>query len=133
MQVKIGFLNHIQGINVKNLTIQQELIKNYSELDLEKLPEQLRKCGFDYKLIKRENDKCIYSQSESGRIVAYEVFKTKIIKCRERMIELNKRSGRSLDKIYPEFKESFPNDEEFGKRAHSYSTLEKALIAYEGI
>jgi hypothetical protein len=116
---------------MKKLSQQQEMIENYENLDLEILPEKFKKNGFIYELITREPKKCIYSQS-NGRIVAYEVFLTKIQKYRERMIEFKKRNGQSVDdSVYKEYKEAFPGDEEFGKRAWSCRTLENAQARYE--
>ena len=114
---------------MSNQTIMQKLLENYDQLDLIKLPSELKKGGFDYKLIKRTNEKCLYAQILDGKIISFEVFKTKIVKHRENMIRL----GLINPDSYPEFKESFPNDEDFGKRAHCYPNLEMAEQAYDGL
>jgi hypothetical protein len=112
----------------------QELIDNYTKLDLEILPEELRKNGFDYKLIKRENHKCIYSQSNNHSVVGYEVFKTKIMPHRARMIKLKEQTGRGNNpELLKEYKEIFPGDEEFGKRAWTFNNLGNALMVYQDL
>lgn len=119
---------------MKNATIQEKLINNYSNLDLKALPQELRKNGFDYKLINRSPGKCIYAQWHDGDIVAYEVFKTKIVKYRERMMDFNQRHSLEVNPLnYKEYKETFPNDEEFGKRAWTYHNLEDATRRYENL
>lgn len=47
---------------------------------MKRLPIVLRKNGFDYKQIKREEKKAIYEQSKDSIALAYEVFKVKIAK-----------------------------------------------------
>ncbi len=117
------------------MTKQSELMDKYTELDLLKLPDELSKMGFKYRLVERQQNKCIYAQYTGDRCVAYEVFKTKIVEHRKRMEELNTRTGRKPipDIIYPEFKEAWPSDEEFGKRAWSYQSLEKAKENYSSL
>jgi len=112
----------------------EDLINNYSKLDLEILPRQLRKNGFDYKLIKRENHKCIYSQGHDDSIIGYEVFKTKITLYRDAMIRMKEKIGRgNSPESLKEFKEVFPGNEEFGRRAWSYNKLDNALKKYDSL
>jgi hypothetical protein len=114
--------------------MQDDYLKNYENLELEKLAEQLRKNGFDYKLIRRDSHKCIYAQWDGGIIVAYEVFKTKIVLHRKRMKDLCTRQNKPYDENkYKEYKEMFPNDEEFGIRAWTFSNLEKANKCYDNL
>lgn len=113
-----------------------DLIANYESLDLKKLDPVIHKNGFVYKLIKRTNKKLMYAQCNSeGKIYSYEVFKNKIKPYREMQIKLAARfqKDEKFDpSIFPEYYEVFPSDEEFGKRAWSYLTLEKAnrMFAY---
>lgn len=118
---------------MKTLTRNQELINNYANLDLLILNEKIRKNGFDYFLVKRTTSKCIYSQNQGDEIFAYEVFKTKIIEHRKNMERINKTYGKSNNKHYQEYKESFPNDEEFGTRAWTLRNLEDAERLYNGL
>ena len=111
-------------------TIQQKFMQNYDNLDLLKLPEVIKRHGFEYKLLRRTNHKCLYSQFGNNRVESYEVFYTKIVNHRKNMTRLALRDS-SIDPMkYPEFKEVFPSDEEFGKRAWSYPTLELAESAF---
>lgn len=93
-----------------------------------KLPIRLKsefdRKEFTYRLIERTDEKCLYVQLLNEIPTSYEVFLVKTGKRHwmERT-ELNKD-----DKI-----ELFPRDEEFGKRAWTYPTLEKAKRAYEGL
>ncbi len=109
---------------------QESLLDHYDDLNLLKLPEELKKNGFVYKLVKRENAKCIYSQSTP--IIAYEVFKTKITNLEKSQQHFNKLNGTDI-KASHEFKEIFPGDEDFGKRAWTYQSLEKALERYNSL
>ena len=119
---------------MKKPTIQENLIENYDKLDLEPLPTEIRKGGYTYKLIERTPAKCIYAQCNGDLVVAYEVFKTKIATNREAAIMFAKRSGKVINPLdYKEYKESFPTDEEFGTRAHTYPTLDMAQQHYSGL
>ena len=101
--------------------------------DILKLPEELRKNGFDYELIKRNDNKCLYSQNKGARIIAYELFKTKLNKTSSKA-KLAELSGRILDiSNMPEFYESFPSNEEFGKRAWTISNLNLALERFQNL
>ncbi|VVC76027.1 hypothetical protein AQUSIP_13280 [Aquicella siphonis] len=119
---------------MKKESKQEKLLNNYAEIDLEILPPRLRKNGFDYRLVERTPAVCIYEQSSGGLVVAYEVFKTKIVKHRESMIALKKQFNAQCDESqflnYKEYKEAFPADEEFGTRAWTYRDLEKAKLAF---
>lgn len=131
---KMPIQSLILGFAMPKPNKQQDLFNNYSSLDLEILPKELRKNGFDYKLVKRENNKCIYSQGRGDNVIGYEVFRTKIMPHKERMIKMKNTMGTKNDTdALKEFKESFPNDEEFGKRAWNYKTLESATKCYDGL
>jgi len=113
---------------------QSELLENYENLDLKKLPKQLRKSGFDYELLLRTNSKCIYKQMKDGRIVTYEVFKNHIVTHRAGMKKFANQTGIEKDfSDCNEYAEKFPGDEEFGKRAWSCATLEAAMKRYEAL
>lgn len=87
------------------------------------LPEKLRKNGFDYVLVKRSEDRAIYSQHTGlGQLVAFESFK----------IKKGKPHPKSEEDIKNyDFTERFPTDEDFGKTAWTYQTLKEAEEAYE--
>lgn len=99
---------------------------------IKKLSEEIKKNGFTYRLVKRNSDKCIYSQHNGlGLIQSYEVFKTKLMdqrKAKERWAKLQNKSFNPED--YEELAEVYPSDTEFGKRAWSYKTLEQAEKAF---
>lgn len=119
---------------MQNITKQQELLNNYADLDLEKLPSEIKNKNYIWRLVQRENGKCLYAQHDGGRIAAFEVFKTLIRKHRERMIELKNRQGYTFNPAdYCEYKEAWPCDEDFGRRAWTYPTLELALVKYDKI
>lgn len=87
------------------------------------LEPNIRKNGFDYRLIKKGDKAYIYEQwdDEFEFVVAYEVFKIKIEK--EKLV---------FGDLMPE-REVFPGNEDFGKWAWTYGTLEKAEERYEHI
>lgn len=117
------------------MTIQEELQMKYQSLDLECLSEKIRKSGFDYQLVKRTPSKCLYCKKSGGAIIAYELFKTKIVPHRENMQRLAIKQNKAFNASqYSEYKESFPNDEEFGKREWSLpNDLETALKRFENL
>lgn len=89
------------------------------------LESELSKNGFTYKLVERNEFKAIYSQWDGGRIVGFEVFKVKKQKATTLIL-----SGNT---IYLEAKETYPNNEDFGKRAWAYKTLAQAVKKYHEI
>lgn len=115
------------------MTKFDDLMKNYENLDLAKLPQELRKNGFDYVLIERTQEACIYAQKIGGLIVAYEVFKTKILPFKKEMERLKKSVRNDINTNYQEYREAFPHDEEFGKRAWTFKELSQALECYKGL
>jgi hypothetical protein len=84
------------------------------------LKENIRKNGYDYRLLERGERSFIYEQwdDEDNFIVAYEVFRLKISKAKE-----------VFGDIMPE-REVFPGNEDFGVWAWSYRNLEKAYEKY---
>lgn len=79
------------------------------------LPISLRKNGFIYTQVYRGTRSCIYEQRVGQILIAFEVF------------IIRERSERSiLGKIIPA-KEIFPSNEDFGKTAWTYWTLEQAM------
>ena len=116
----------------KNKLSEQELLENYDKISLKKLPEILKKKTFEYRLVKRTNNKLIYSQHNGlGVAIAYEVFKNKIKPLRETKVMWSKRGNIEINpEDFEEYYEVFPTDEDFGKRAWSYGTLETAMKAF---
>jgi len=82
---------------------------------MKKLFENVRKNGFDYKLIKRSEKVAIYEQFENIndilKIISYEVFNIKIKQ------KINFKTG--LKETY----EVFPNNDELCKSIWTYSTF----------
>lgn len=109
------------------------LLENYHTLDLEILPEKVKKNGFVYILVERTTEKCIYQQTDDGEIYGYEVFKTCIRLFREHMIKLAVTRNQPINTAWKEYREQFPGDEEFGKRAWTYKNLDDAKKRYIGI
>jgi len=96
------------------------------ELVIKKLPENINRNGFVYKLVERTDKKAIYSQhSKEGKLYRYEIFKTKLRK-------LGRYDNPTDIKLYAR-KEAFPSDEEFGKRAWTYFKYEDAKKAFDAI
>lgn len=97
-----------------------------------KLPLEISKKGFIYRQVMRTENRFMYSQSNKlGKIVGYEVFLNKLgdlRKAKERWARLQNKPFDPND--YDEQFEIFPGDEDFGKRAWSYSTLENAMLAF---
>lgn len=85
------------------------------------LPLQLRKNGYDYKQVKRNEHAAIYEQSDDGIFIAYEVF----------AIETQEASERNGIKY--EAKELFPHNERFGKKAWSVKTIERAEQLFDSL
>ncbi len=110
----------------------KQLLEKYDELDLLKLPELVKKNKFEYKLIKRVKDKCIYEKQSSINVNSYIVFKTKIYRYRDQMLRFLKLADEDSKK-YQEYKESFPVSEEFGRRAWYYTNINDAEIKYNSL
>lgn len=113
--------------------LTEEQIKNYENLSIRKLPEEIRKNGYLYRQVKRTITKFLYSQHlPDGSIVAYEVFFNRLgdlRRAKQRWATLQHRESNPED--HEQFYESFPSDEDFGRRAWTYPTLEKAMVAFE--
>ena len=112
----------------------EDLFNSYDSLDLIKLPETLKKNGYDYKLINRTKEKLMYSQSLDRNILGYEVFKNRIRPWREMKINWAKRRNDKTDySREPEWYETFPSDEAFGKTAWTFRKIEDAQKAFDSI
>ena len=81
---------------------------------MKELPERLRKNGFEYTLVKRNKNYCIYMQ----HFVRYEVFKRRF------------RNSRKVVNVELPGKEVFPHNEAFGNNAWSCWSLESANRKY---
>jgi hypothetical protein len=86
------------------------------------LQETLRKNAFDYRLIERTEVKAIYEQSDNGELIAYEIFKIKIVpEC-------------ILGGNIIESHEKFPSDNDFGITAWTVGTnFESAMDKYNSL
>lgn len=85
---------------------------------MKSLPTKNIKKEYTYTLVERDEDRAIYSQSRGQKIYAYEVF---IIK-KQNAGKVN--FGGNLVDI--EDKEKFPKNEDFGKTAWTYKTIDEA-------
>jgi hypothetical protein len=111
----------------------EEFLKNYDSLSLKKLEPEIKKKGFMFRLVKRTNERLLYSQHNgAGRIIAYEVFLNRIRPYKAMKEQFAKRRNENIDySDVEEWCESYPSDEEFGKRAWTYPNLEMATQAFE--
>lgn len=90
---------------------------------MELLPEEIKKNGFIYRLLKRGEKAMLYEQYciDAEKVVCWEVFKRKIDQPKVIFgIELGER-------------EIFPGNEDFGKWAWAPSDYERALNIFENI
>ncbi len=87
------------------------------EIRVKKLKNQIRKNGFLYTLVERTDEKAIYAQEN----YAFEVFKVKLSKP-------HPKAQNDLDNY--DLVEKFPGDEDFGKSAWTFRTLEAAEKRY---
>lgn len=94
---------------------------------MEKLPLEIKKNHYDYKLISRNDKAAIYGQYLPGGelLIAYEVFQI-----REQQASTSVINGQIINYIE---KELFPSDEEFGKTAWSFNNLENAEKCFNGL
>ena len=83
------------------------------------LPAELRKNSYDYKLLKREGDIAIYTQSHKGEVIGYEVFKVLW------------KKGATINGQVIKPGEKFPSDNDFGKTAWACSNLERAELRFQ--
>jgi hypothetical protein len=83
--------------------------------------ETFSKGGFDYQLVDRKEDVCIYSQSDEGKLIAFEVFK------------VNKNPDREIFGKHYEASESVPPTTQWGTNAFTVHTIEQALLRQEMI
>jgi hypothetical protein len=82
---------------------------------LRPLPKKLRKNGFDYSLVIRNEKVAVYEQGYSKNLKYYEVFIVRI-----------KPAIKFKGKDIPQ-REIFPSDGDFGKTAWSCRTMEEAF------
>ena len=82
---------------------------------------QLRYHGFDYTQIYRGTRSCLYRQTYHGKTIGFEVF---IITPQPEIL--------IKGIVYPA-RERWPKDEDFGKTAWSYLTLEQCTVKFQSI
>jgi len=82
------------------------------------LDNEIRKNGFNYKLLKRTEKFAMYSQWDGDKLIGYEIFKIKI-----------QPAKTVLNKDFPE-KERFPNNEAFGYWAWQARSRSRAEEIY---
>jgi hypothetical protein len=83
--------------------------------DIIMLPDTIRKNGYTYKLYKRGDKALIYAQHAEGSLIAYEVFKIKVL-----------RNKKFFGKVIPD-QEVFPGNECFGVWAWSVNPRIKGM------
>lgn len=91
-------------------------------MDYEKLKEKYHKNGTDYELVKRNDLAAMYKQFLNGVQIGYEVF---VVKIQPSFTFPNGTINPS--------KEGFPSNENFGKTAWSFNSIEKSNERYEEI
>jgi hypothetical protein len=79
------------------------------------VPSNLHYHGFDYTQVSRDNRSCLYRQTLMGEPVGLEVFLISI------------QPGVTLNGVTYQERERWPRDEDFGKTAWSYWTIEEAM------
>ncbi|HLN22272.1 MAG TPA: hypothetical protein VK213_14350 [Bacteroidales bacterium] len=89
---------------------------------MRRLPEEFVRNGFRYNLVRRAENKAIYSQTFRNIVVGYEVFKIRIMRARfNKVFEVDEPD-----------QERYPCNEDFGRhKAWSTFTLEEALAWYQ--
>jgi len=90
-------------------------------MEYKPLKEKFTKKGFDYKLIKREGDKAIYSQTKGPKIKCYEV------------IKIRRHDGYTIADVYMEPSETYPSDSEWGVFGWTFNDLELAEKKFKSI
>jgi hypothetical protein len=100
-----------------------------TEEKIERLPQEKKKNGYNYHLVKRSEHAAIYNQvhPDYPDVSAYEVFKIVITKP---TVLIDRRTNKE----YPQpAKEKFPGNEDGGKTLWTYITLESAEKKFEEI
>lgn len=87
------------------------------EVRLKKLNNEITRNGCIYRLIERTATKAIYYQDNFG----FEVFKIRVVKPHPKA----KKDCAEFEKV-----EKFPSDQDFGRGAWYYKTLEEAKKKY---
>jgi len=79
------------------------------------LPNEFRKSGFYFRLVKRQGDKAIYSKSRAGGVGKhYEV------------IKIREHDEYVMGGVTIPAGESYPSSEQWGRLGYTYPTLEEA-------
>ena len=91
---------------------------------MEKLPKQRTFRGYDYECVIRDDTRAIYSQSDNGKIVAYEVFEIQ----KQKAGPMTYPNGVTVDL---QAKELFAGDSKWGTLAWSCKTMDKAMEYWE--
>lgn len=86
-----------------------------------KLKDTVSKNGFTYKCVQRDQKKALYAQYHDNTLIGFEVFKIRL-----RGIQYSYLLRKPLPPA-----ERFPSNEDFGKTAWSFRTLQNALKKYE--
>jgi hypothetical protein len=79
------------------------------------LPQKTRKNGYNYVLIHRGTKYVIYSQWYGKAVIGYEV------------MLIRTKPARFIKGFFLQAREAFASNEDFGRSAWSFKTLEKAM------
>ncbi|WP_157637936.1 hypothetical protein [Flexithrix dorotheae] len=79
------------------------------------IPQKVRKNGYDYQLIMKDDFKAIYQQNLEGKQIGYEII----------LLEKNGAKSKSP--------KSFPSNEDFGKTAWAIKSEERARQFYQSL
>ena len=88
-----------------------------------KLKDTVSKNGFAYKCVQRAQKKALYAQYHENTLIGFEVFKIRL---------RGTQFSHILNKSLPPA-ERFPSNEDFGKTAWSFRTLQDAMKKYAEI
>lgn len=90
---------------------------------MKKLSHTFMKYGYTLKLVQRDRNKAIYSQSIGSRLIAYEVIKIRVHPARYNA--LFRRNEPETEK--------YPSSEQWGNMGWTCNTWERALDRYESL
>ena len=80
---------------------------------LKKIPENYKKNGYEYEILRRKGDKALYEQAKNNKVYGYEVVKVRKAKVRGFLKKSKAYEG------YTHY-EKLPSNEEFGTYGQSY-------------
>jgi hypothetical protein len=108
------------------VTKTMKYLSYHPNVSIEKISWKFKKNGYLYKQIERTSKKFIFEARDpvTNKVHFYEVFVNKIV---------NKFDMKNKIKDWKNFKEAFPKNEEFGKRAWAFTCYKNAIDKYHSI